>query len=756
MIKTALKFITAGILMISAQFVMAQESHQSVGLVLSGGGAKGIAHVGVLQAFEDNDIPIDYITGTSMGSIIGGLYASGYSPKEMLDLILSRGFSYWSTGKIDPNLVYYFNRRPVTPAMLTMPIGPKSPAADSVPQSVISGQPMSFAFVELFSGVTARCDGDFNKLLVPYRCVASDPAAKHKHVFRSGRLGDAIRASMSFPIVFQPIEIDSVLYYDGGIYDNFPVDVMRAEFAPSIMIGVDVSTEAIGPQTTLMDQIENLVIQNNNYDLPADEGIKLKIDLNQFGLLDFPQAKAIYQVGYDAAMKMMDSIKTRVTARTPAEVRRVRREAFKRGIPDVNFSQVKVYGASDAQNHYLEYLFNPKNADTLSLDNARYAYYRALASDKLADFFPQASYDKKSGLFDLTLKAAVKGKYTGSVGGYISSSTNSFLYLATDYSTLSLQSINTSLSAWIGQSTMAAVFRGRMFLPTHFPSSLSIEGVASRERFFENDHVFFDASQPTFLVDHEYFGRLAWSFAAGRLGMIDIGGGYGALRSSYYRNNTLSSYETGKLKIHRNLGEVFVRFNSSTLDTPNYPLSGNSYSVTAMGVTGKTNGDTERWGQFEASTRNYPEIVRKFALGVETNLMLSTRKLLSTYDASIVTSPGYTPTPATTSAFRHVFHADNYVAAGLIPVYKINSSFSARVGGYMFMPFRAIRRNAADQGVHHGRWFSDPEAYAEADISYRLPFATLTGYASYSTVPGDRWNIGISFGTCILPPKFLR
>ncbi|MDE6300661.1 MAG: patatin-like phospholipase family protein [Muribaculaceae bacterium] len=753
---TVIQWLVAVVALTSAFLAYADDSRQSVGLVLSGGGAKGIAHVGVLQAFEDNDIPIDYITGTSMGSIIGGLYASGYSPKEMMDLLLSRGFSYWSTGKIDPNLVYYFNRRPVTPAMFSSAIGPKSAAADSVPQSIISGQPMSFAFLELFSGVTARCGGDFNKLMVPYRCVASDPAAKHKHVFRNGRLGDAIRASMSFPIVFQPIEIDGVLYYDGGIYDNFPVDVMRAEFAPSIMIGVDVSTEDIGPQTTLMDQIENLVIQNNDYDLPESEGIKLRIDLNQFGLLDFPAAKAIYQVGYDAAMKMMDSIKTRVTSRTPAEVRRVQREAFKKGIPDIRFSNTKVYGASEAQNHYLEYLFKPDKGDTLSLDKARYAYYRALASDKLADFFPQAQFNPKSGLFDLTLKAAVKSRFTGAVGGYISSSTNSFLYLAADYSTLSFRSINTSLNAWIGQSTMAGVFRGRMFLPTRFPSSFGVEAVVSRERFFESDHVFFDASQPTFLVDHEYFGRLVWSLAAGRLGMVDIGGGYGGLRSSYYRNNTLDSYEAGKLHVRRNLGEVFVRYNSSTLDTPDYPLSGNSYSVTAMGVAGETDGSGERWAQLEAATRNYPALSRKFTLGVETNLMLSTRKLLPTYGASIVTAPGFTPTPATTNAFRHNFHADNYVAAGVIPVYKFNSSLSARVGGYVFMPFRAIRSNADGIGVHHGRWFSDPEAYAEADISFRLPFATLTGYATYSTLPGNRWSLGISFGTCILPPKFLR
>ncbi|MDE7458486.1 MAG: patatin-like phospholipase family protein, partial [Muribaculaceae bacterium] len=233
--------------------------HQSVGLVLSGGGAKGIAHIGVIRALEDNNIPIDYIAGTSMGSIVGGLYACGYTTDEMLDLILSEGFSYWSTGTMDPRLSFYLNRARQTPAMLNIPISFGKSKSSSVPQSLISPLPMNFAFMELFSPITAQTKGDFNRLMVPYRCVASDVAARHKMVLSSGSIGDAIRASMSFPAVFQATEVNGALLYDGGIYDNFPVDVMRSVFAPSIMIGVDVSTEETGPQTSILDQLTNLI-----------------------------------------------------------------------------------------------------------------------------------------------------------------------------------------------------------------------------------------------------------------------------------------------------------------------------------------------------------------------------------------------------------------------------------------------------------------------------------------------------------------
>ena len=94
-----------------------QGEHQSVGLVLSGGGAKGIAHIGVIKALEENNIPIDYVAGTSMGAIVGGLYAAGYTTEEMMQLILSPEFANWSTGRVDPRLSYYFTREKPTPQM---------------------------------------------------------------------------------------------------------------------------------------------------------------------------------------------------------------------------------------------------------------------------------------------------------------------------------------------------------------------------------------------------------------------------------------------------------------------------------------------------------------------------------------------------------------------------------------------------------------------------------------------------------------
>ena len=240
---------------------------QRVGLVLSGGGAKGMTHIGIIRALEENGIPIDYITGTSMGAIIGSLYAMGYSPDEMEDLLRSPDFKRWYTGVVEPRYAYYFKQNLPTPEFfnLRFSLGSRDSTRVkpqlSIPTSVVNPIQMNLAFVGLYGQATAACGGDFNDLFVPFRCVASDVYNKRPVVMRQGDLGDAVRASMSFPFVFKPIEMDSVLVYDGGIYNNFPTDVMRDDFHPDVIIG---SVVAGNPKKPQEGKKQNAPSSNNN------------------------------------------------------------------------------------------------------------------------------------------------------------------------------------------------------------------------------------------------------------------------------------------------------------------------------------------------------------------------------------------------------------------------------------------------------------------------------------------------------------
>ena len=249
-------------------------SAQKVGLVLSGGGAKGAAHIGVIKALEENNIPIDYITGTSIGAIIGSLYAMGYSPEEMLELMLSKEFSYWQTGTVEEQYTYYFKEPYPTPEFAHFSIDMSDSLqikASFLPQSLINPIQMNQAFMALFSQATAKAGWNFDNLFVPFRCVASDIYTKKPIIFKNGDLGDAVRASMTFPFFFQPIWKDSIPLFDGGIYDNFPVGPMKDAFHPDFIFGSTVSGGNKKPSENPYNQIETMIMQKTDYEEPEEK-----------------------------------------------------------------------------------------------------------------------------------------------------------------------------------------------------------------------------------------------------------------------------------------------------------------------------------------------------------------------------------------------------------------------------------------------------------------------------------------------------
>lgn len=751
------------------------ERPQSVGLVLSGGGARGIAHIGVIKALEENGIPVDYITGTSMGSIVGALYACGYTPDEMMAMLKSKAFSYWSTGQIDKNLTYYFSQQGPTPALMTLNLA-KSDSASSatsiLPSSIINPLPMNFGFLEIFTAYTAQCGSDFNRLFVPFRCIASDVTHKRKVVWAKGSLADAVRTSMNFPIVFHPIEIDGALLYDGGIYENYPIATMRRVFAPDFMIGVDVSSSSGKPSANegIVDQLETMIIQHGKAEMPRETGISLKLDLERFGLMDFTRAEEIYKVGYDFAIAHMDSIRSRVTSRISPEAVGLRREVFKSQTPPLRFDTVTVTGGTPAQNRLLTSLFRPrKGADTLGIPEVRDAYYRAITPGKLRNFVPSAVYNPSTGLFSLKLKATVKDHFNVGVGGYVSSSTSSMLFFSGAFRTLSFHSFDVQLNGWVGQSYMAAALDAKVSLPTRHPSALKILALGSRHKFYQSDKLFFQDNNPTFVSTDELFARLSYAAAITRTSKFELGVGAGHLIDRYYSD--LSTEIATRRRDHstRNLLQAICRIDRSTLNDVQYPTAGGACRLTLMGVTGRYKyrpaatgsqsiSDTKEnmsFGQVEFTSQNYWQPARHFAIGVETDILVSSRKLLDSFYASLVEAPSFNPTPSSYTTFDPDFRANSWAALGVVPILKLNDMLQLRTTAYCFMPFRRILANA-DGTPRKGEWFRNPEFFGEVAGVVNLPFASLSAYGRYTSSPAGRWNFGISFGVFILAPKFLR
>ena len=215
-----------------------ENTRKKVGLVLSGGGAKGMAHIGALKVIEEAGIPIDYVVGTSMGSIIGGLYAIGYTPEQMDSMVRVQDWSFLlsdRTPRSDKNMA---EREADEQYVISVPFSKK--AIKEVTGGLIKGQNIAYLFSELTLGYHDSID--FNKLPIPFACVSEDIVKGEEKVFHDGVLATAMRASMAIPGVFTPVRLDSMVLVDGGVVNNYPVNVAR-EMGADIIIGVDVQSE---------------------------------------------------------------------------------------------------------------------------------------------------------------------------------------------------------------------------------------------------------------------------------------------------------------------------------------------------------------------------------------------------------------------------------------------------------------------------------------------------------------------------------
>jgi len=286
-----------------------QANGQRVGLVLSGGGAKGVTHIGVLKALEENDIPIDYISGTSMGAIIGGLYASGYTPEEIEDFVNSPEMLSWISGGINPRYTYYYKKPDPNASWQIFKITYDTVLHARLPSNIVSPFELDFGFLELFAGAGAAAKYNFNDLYIPFRCVASDITDNKPMVIKDGQVDKAVRASMTFPFFFHPIKIDGKLMFDGGMYNNFPVDIMTEEFTPEIIIGSKAASNYGPPQEDdIISQVQSMLMANTSYQVDLDNGILIEPELKRTNVTDFSNTKEFIDSGYVATLRVIPRI----------------------------------------------------------------------------------------------------------------------------------------------------------------------------------------------------------------------------------------------------------------------------------------------------------------------------------------------------------------------------------------------------------------------------------------------------------------
>ncbi len=279
-----------------------------VGLVLSGGGAKGFAHLGVIKVLVEEGIPIDYIGGTSMGSIVGGLLASGMPVDSIIKVVENQDWSYVLSDDIRREDLSITEKKERDQFILSLPLSKKG---IRLPEGIIRGQHVENLFHMLNAPVYNITD--FYKLPLPYLCVALDIDHNKEKVFHSGDISDAMRASMSIPTAFEPMVIDGTRYVDGGLVDNFPVQHV-IDMGADIIIGVDVghSKSTSEKKKDMLSVMEDAVFYYST--IVRQENLKkvniyINPDLHGLGVSSFNDADSLIKYGEVAAREALPQIR---------------------------------------------------------------------------------------------------------------------------------------------------------------------------------------------------------------------------------------------------------------------------------------------------------------------------------------------------------------------------------------------------------------------------------------------------------------
>lgn len=296
------------------------KARPKVGLVLSGGGAKGAAHIGVLKYIEEAGIPIDYIAGTSMGSIVGGMYALGYTSDEILDIISDVDWDRLISNKVDRQEISYDSKSRGRTQIITVPFSLATDTEElqsrsfknSLPTGIVSGDNLLNLFNSLSVGYSDPID--FNDLPIPFLCIATNVINGEADVLNKGVFSNSLRASMAIPILFDPIKIDDTLYADGGLVNNFPAENCRAMGADyiigvSMSPGLETDTQNLTSILSQVKQLKEIITDKEfeNYHKQCD--IFISPDLKGVGMLSF-DAESVARItasGYEAASSQAEA-----------------------------------------------------------------------------------------------------------------------------------------------------------------------------------------------------------------------------------------------------------------------------------------------------------------------------------------------------------------------------------------------------------------------------------------------------------------
>lgn len=745
-------------LLIALNFFSVLLYSQSVAVVLSGGGAKAFSHIGVLRALEENDIPVDYIIGNSMGAMIAGLYASGYSPQE-IEFLLSNPELYSFKRGNAKNDIFTFQQFEDDASWINIPLNFKKGQRISLPLNMYNVQDLDYLVMEFFAGPSAAAHYNFDSLMIPFRCVATDIDSSRLVVLSKGDLAMAVRASLTFPFFIRPIRIDSVLLFDGGMYDNFPVDIAIEQFDPDFIIGSKAVRNFSSPQEDdIVSQMQNMLTQKANFAIDSSQGIIIQSNSGTESIFHFEKIKQYIDSGYIATMREIPVLKERIKRRKSLYEKSLERALFISKQPASTISDIRIYGLNKKQETYFQKSIRFKKGE-MSTRLFEKQYNRLLANENIRNAYPSMKYNELTNKFDMRLDITLEDPFNVKFGGYISSSGVNEAYLYFGYHQLGKSAKHFSVNAYFGTFYNSISAMSKIEFQGKLPVYIMLDALGSQTNYFANSNYFFDDRSPAYIIENENYVDVNIGIPVGLSHVLRAGLANINLNYTYYQNNSFSRTDTADQSNYYFLNP-YIEFERNSLNRKQFATKGSYFLLaanyyggnehTTPGSTNQSTNEIETDRDFFVLTTRYQQyltVFKPFILGLSADFVYSNKPLFSNYLSSLLMASVYQPIQLMKSTFVENYRADSYGAVGAKAIFNILNNLDIRFEGYYFLPYQKILlTDNMEQNVEFSAPFSYQYLVGSGQLVYYTPIGPISASINYFDQPSGKFlflfNIG--------------
>jgi NTE family protein len=742
-------------------FYVNKSPAQKVAVVLSGGAAKGGAHIGVLRALEENHVPISYMVGTSIGAVIGGMYSSGYTLDEIESIMSSEEFQRWASGIMDEKSIYYYHKGDPNASWISTSFDFTKSLTSILPSQLIKTYDIDFQLMRLFSPANAVARSDFNHLMIPFRCVVSDIDTTSQMVLNSGDLSTAVRGSMSLPLVYSPVVINNKLVYDGGMYNNFPCDVAQHEFNPDVIIGSRVAQRYARPdQDDIVSQLLTMLMERQSDTISYPGSIMVAPNIPAINMLDFSQTSLLADSGYAATLRKIPEIRELVHDSLTPDSLQERRTRFNSRKPPLVFDSIYIKGLTKAQSGYLQQILK-HGKKTITLAELHREYFRFVDEDFVKSIFPVACFNPKSGFYDLIIDVKKTNRFGAQFGGNFSLGNHSEAFLELQYKYLWTKALRFFANGYFGKVYSSAKIGGRIDFNSKTPWFIDINYTYNRFNYYMNASFFFDDKTPNYIIESEYFGDVSAGIPVTNSGKFRLGMVYAFTNDRYYQDNVFTRTDTTDQTTF-NFISPMTCFELNSLNRKQFANAGVRLRLKVSYINGREGmlpgstavnktpvNNNHDWFKFQILYDNYFETLGPLKFGFYAEGVLTDQPLFSNYTSSLLYASAFQPVPESQAYFMPSFRATNYAAAGLKTVLRVYKKVEYRLEGYLFQPYRAILEDPDDLTAYFGKPFADRAFMASTSLVYNSPLGPVSISVNFYDKIPEPFTINFNFGYII-------